>query len=134
MTELTDRPRELIAQPNFAYVGVPRDDGSALVTPVWVDVNDAGQIELNSAEGRTWPALARKHGRIGLTVADRANQYEYVHVAGPIVEDTHEGADEHIDALAKKYLGVDSYPARREGEQRVIFRVEPDHVFHRAPR
>ena len=86
MTELTDEQRALIEAPNFAYVGVPREDGSALVMPVWVHVNDAGQIELNSAEGRSWPRLARKAGRIGLTVADRDNQYEYVHVAGPIVE------------------------------------------------
>ena len=45
-----------------------------------------------------------------------------------MAERTHDGADEHIDALAKKYLGADEYPYRQPGEQRVIVRVEPEHV------
>jgi len=39
-----------------------------------------------------------------------------------------EGADEHIDKLAKKYLGVDEYPFRSPGEQRVIIRITPERV------
>ena len=132
MAELTDEQRALIAAPNFAYIGLPRADGSALVAPVWADVNDAGQIELNSAEGRAWPALARTNGKITVTVPDKDNPYHYVSVVGRIAEDTHEGADAHIDALAKKYLGVDEYPNRKAGEQRVIFRLEPERVRYRG--
>jgi hypothetical protein len=131
MTDLTDDQRALIAAPNFAYIGLPRDDGSALVAPVWVDVDDAGRLELNSAEGRAWPALARKHGKITVTVPDKDNPYNYVSVVGRIVEDTHDGAYEHIDALSRKYMGVD-YQNHREGEQRVIFRLAPERVRYRG--
>jgi hypothetical protein len=30
--------------------------------------------------------------------------------------------------LAKKYLDVDTYPMRRPGEVRIIYRVRADHV------
>jgi hypothetical protein len=39
-----------------------------------------------------------------------------------------EGADAHIDSLAKKYLDVDTYPMRQPGEVRVIYRVHADNV------
>lgn len=84
----------------------------------------------DSAEGRKWPANARHDPHLTLLVPNRENPYEYVSIRGRATDFTHDGADAHIDALAKKYLGVDSYPARREGEQRVIVTVEPDSVFH----
>ena len=83
---------------------------------------------LNSVEGRAWARNLERDPRITLTVQNMENPYEYVEVRGKVAERTHDGADEHIDALAKKYLGVDSYPYRQAGEQRVIIRVEPEHV------
>jgi hypothetical protein len=56
------------------------------------------------------------------------NPYEYVEIRGRVAERTHDGADESIDALAKKYLDADVYPFRNPGEQRVIIRVEPEYV------
>lgn len=38
----------------------------------------------------------------------------------PRSEVVEEGADQHIDAMAKKYLGEDTYPFRQPGEERVI--------------
>ncbi len=61
------------------------------------------------------------------------NPYEYVEIVGKLVEDTQEGADEHIDAMAKKYLGQDEYPFRQEGEQRVILKFEPQRIRHNNP-
>ncbi len=45
-----------------------------------------------------------------------------------ITDRTVEGADQHIDAMAKKYLGQDKYPYRRPGEVRVIYKVQPEHI------
>jgi hypothetical protein len=41
---------------------------------------------------------------------------------------TEKGADEHIDALAKKYMGKDRYPYRQPGEVRVIAKIQPESV------
>ncbi len=123
---------ELLKGKNFANVATLRGDGSVQVAPVWVDVQD-GQPVVNSAEGRAWPRNLERDPRVTLTVQNMANPYEYVEIRGKVAERTHDGADAHIDALAKKYMGVDSYPLRQPGEQRVIIRVQPEHVYLQSP-
>jgi PPOX class probable F420-dependent enzyme len=126
-TTLDDRDRELLQDTNFCHVATLREDGTIHNVPVWVDV-DGDTVVLNSAEGRAWPANARRTGQATLTVANMENPYEYVSITGHVAEDTHDGADEHIDKLAQKYLGQDTYPFRKPGEQRVMIRIAPDRV------
>jgi PPOX class probable F420-dependent enzyme len=123
------RARELLEAPNFCMVGSLRRDGSPAVVPVWVDVQDH-LVVLNTAEGRAWPANVRRDPRVNLTVVNVENPYEYVSIRGRLVEDTQEGADEHIDAMAMKYLGEERYPFRSKGEVRVIFRFEAEKIHH----
>ena len=125
--EIDDKSRALLDGKNFAHVATLREDGSVHTAIVWVDAQD-GRVALNSAEGRVWPNNVRRDPRVTVTVANAENPYEYTEIRGRVVEDTHEGADEHIDALAKKYMDADTYPLRKEGEQRVIFRIEPERV------
>ncbi len=121
------RSEELLSGKNFANVSTIREDGSVHAAPVWVDVQD-GRPVLNTAEGRAWPRNLERDPRVTLTVQNMENPYEYVSIRGRVAERTHEGADEHIDALAKKYMGVDEYPLRQPGEQRVIIRIDPEYV------
>lgn len=121
------RAEELLKAKNFCVVSTIRADGSVHAAPVWVDVQD-GRPALNTAEGRAWPDNLQRDPRITLTVQNMENPYEYVLIRGRVSERTSDGADEHIDALAMKYLGQESYPYRQPGEQRVILRVEPDYV------
>jgi PPOX class probable F420-dependent enzyme len=127
-TKVEGRAEELLQGKNFCLVATLRSDGSVQAAPVWVDVQD-GRPVLNTAEGRAWPRNLERDPRVTLTVQNMENPYEYVTIRGHVAERTHEGADEHIDALAMKYLGQDSYPYRQPGEQRVIIRVEPDQVY-----
>lgn len=120
--------RELLEAPNVVSIATLDASGAPDVKVVWADLDD-GQIVLNSAEGRDWPENVRRDPRVTITVINPDNPYQYGQVRGRVVEDTHEGADEGIDRLAKKYLGTDTYPHRREGEQRVMFRVEPERVM-----
>ena len=129
--KVDDRGVEILEGKNFCNVSTLRDDGSVHCVPVWVDVVD-GQPVLNSAEGRAWPRNLERDPRVTITVQNSANPYEYVAITGHVAERTHEGADDHIDALAKKYLDADTYPGRKPGEQRLIIRVEPDSVLHRG--
>lgn len=121
------RAEELLKAKNFVVVSTLRPDGSVHAAPTWVDVQD-GKPTLNTAEGRAWPRNLERDPRVTLTVQNAENPYEYVTIRGRVAERTTDGADEHIDALAKKYMGVDSYPLRQPGEQRVILRIEPDYV------
>lgn len=130
-TTLDDRDRELLAAPNFVTVSTLRPDGSIQAAPIWVDV-DGDTVVLNTAEGRAWPENLRREGHATLTVQNLENPYEYVTISGHVSADTTDGADEHIDQMAKKYLGQDTYPYRQPGEQRVIFRITPDRVYRNA--
>jgi PPOX class probable F420-dependent enzyme len=121
------RAEELLKGRNFAHTATLRPDGSVEVAPVWVDVRD-GKVVVNTVEGRAWPRHLERDPRITLEVQNMENPYEYAEIRGRVAERTTEGADEHIDYLAKKYLGTDTYPHRRPGERRVIIRVEPEHV------
>jgi penicillin V acylase-like amidase (Ntn superfamily) len=94
-----------------------------------VDVQ-GDRVVLNTAEGRAWPANVRRDPRVNLTVQNMENPYEFVSIKARLVEDTQEGADEHIDAMAMKYLGEETYPLRSEGEVRVILKFEADGVNH----
>jgi PPOX class probable F420-dependent enzyme len=125
--KIEGRAEELLKGKNFCHVATLRADGSVHGVPVWVDVQD-GRPALNTAEGRVWPRNLERDPRITLTVANSENPYEYLELRGRVAERTHEGADEHIDELAKKYMGVERYPLRRPGEQRLIIRVEPEHA------
>jgi PPOX class probable F420-dependent enzyme len=121
------RAEELLKDKNFCVVSTIREDGTVHAAPVWVDVQD-GRPVVNTAEGRAWPRNLERDPRVTLTVQNMENPYEYVTIRGRVAERTHDGADQHIDALAMKYLGQESYPYRQPGEQRVIVRFEPDYV------
>ena len=126
-TTIAGRGEELLRAKNFCHVATLRANGTIHDVPVWVDVQD-GLPTLNTAEGRVWPRNLERDPRVTLTVQNLENPYEYVEILGHVAERTHEGADAHIDALAKKYLGEDEYPYRQPGEQRLIIRVAPEEV------
>ena len=128
MAELSAKARNLIQEPNFGFLATLMADGSPQVSPVWVDIDD-GHVCVNTALGRVKEQNMRREPRVALSVADRENQYDKVDIRGRVV-DMIEGdeAERHIDKLAKKYMGQDTYPLRAPGERRVLVKVEPERV------
>jgi len=116
---------DLFKKKAFAHLATLMSDGNPQVTPVWVDY-DGRNVIINTAEGRQKDKNMQRDGRVALSIADPDNPYRYLEVRGRVVERTREGADQHIDAMAKKYLGQDKYPYRRPGEVRVIYKVAPE--------
>lgn len=124
---LPDSARKVLEEPNFAHLATLMPDGSPQVTAVWVDF-DGRHVLVNTAEGRQKPRNLRRDQRVAISVVDQQNPYLWVTIRGRAVELSHDGADAHIDKLAKKYLGQDTYPFRQPGEQRLIVKIEADHV------
>jgi PPOX class probable F420-dependent enzyme len=126
--QLEGRARDLFADKNPAIVSVPRADGTVQTVIAWVDT-EGDTLTLNSAEGRAWPANLRKASTATVTVMADGNPYEWASVTGRLREMTTAGADEHVDALANKYIGED-YPLRQPGEQRLRIVLEPERVTY----
>ncbi|HZN43178.1 MAG TPA: PPOX class F420-dependent oxidoreductase [Actinomycetota bacterium] len=124
---LSERDRRIIDAPNFASVATLMPDGSPQVSTIWID-RDGDDILFNTAEGRVKAENLRRDGRVAISVFDQGDHDEQVIVRGRVVDLTTEGADAHIDFLAEKYLGAETYPFRDPSEQRVIVRVRPEHV------
>jgi PPOX class probable F420-dependent enzyme len=131
MAQIPPDAIKLLEGKNFADVSTLMRDGSPQVTPVWIG-HEGDTVTFNTAKGRVKERNLRRDPRVGVAVHNEENPYEYVMVRGKVKEITEEGADEDIDALAKRYLGADSYPFRQPGEERVIVRIEPEKVSYRS--
>ena len=111
----------------FAHIATIGADGAPQVTPVWLD-SDGSHVRFNTARGRVKDKNLQRNPRVAISIQDPDNPYRYLQIRGRVTEMTEKGADEHIDALAKKYLGKDKYPFRQPGEVRVIVKVTPDKI------
>jgi len=118
---------DLLRKPAFAHLATVNSDGSPQVTPVWVDF-DGTNVIVNTARGRVKEKNLERNPRVALSIADPENPYRYVGIQGRVVEMTENGSDAHIDKMAKKYLGKDTYPFRAPGERRVIVKIAPEKV------
>jgi len=109
----------------FAHLATVMADGSPQVTPVWFDYT-GGAIRVNTALGRVKARTLKPGARVALSILDPDNAYRYIQIRGQVASVTEDGADAHIDALAKKYLGKDSYPFRQPGERRLTIAITPE--------
>lgn len=130
--EIDDSVIRLLTGKNFAFVATLMKDGSPQITPTWIDY-DGKTILINTAEGRTKQKNISKDQRVAISIVDQNNPYNMVTIRGKVIEQTVKGADEHIDKLAKRYLGVDKYPFRSPTEKRIILKVKPEKIFHSQP-
>lgn len=127
MAAIPEHFLDLFSKKAFASFATVLPTGQPQVTPVWVDY-DGRHILVNSARGRKKDENIRNNPRVSLAILDPENPYRYMEIRGRVVETTQDGADQHIDKMAKKYLGKDKYPFRQPGEVRVLYKIEPEHV------
>ena len=127
MATLNEKQAALFTDRNWGVIATVREDGSPHVTPVWIDY-DGEYVLVNSAYGRTKVKNIERDPRATVTVIPAANQQSgYVMVSGT-AKLVDEGAFEHIDMLAKKYLGEGKYPYLGPDERRVIIQISPERV------
>jgi len=118
---------DILDKPAFAHLSTLMEDGSPQSSAVWVDT-DGPLIVVNSAEGRLKDRNIRRDPRVAISVTDPENPYRSLMVRGKVTKISTEGADAHIDEMAKKYMGVDEYPLRTADEVRVMYDIEPVRV------
>lgn len=122
---IPEKYRDLFGKPAFANLATLMPDGRPQVSPVWCDLAE-DHVLFNSARGRQKERNLQRDPRVSMCIMDPENAYRYLEIRGKVVEITEQGAEEHIDRLAKKYLNLDKYPYRQPGEVRIIFKVRPE--------
>ena len=129
MQSIPDDYHDLFERETIAHFATLMADGTPQVTPVWIDLDEDGNLLVNTARGRQKERNVRENTRVGLSITDPSDDYRYLSIRGAVAEITTDGADAHIDSLARRYMGVEEYPHHGEeiGE-RVIIRIEPEAV------
>lgn len=131
MSKLNDSARKLLEGKNLLYVTTINPNGSPQITPVWVDT-DGKHVLVNTAIGRVKQKNVTRDPRVALALNAPNDFYDTALIRGRVVEQvTGLPADKHIDKLAKKYLGKDTYPWRNPKETRVILKIQPERVIAR---
>jgi PPOX class probable F420-dependent enzyme len=118
---------DLFSKIAFANLATINADGTPQVTPVWIDW-DGKHVLVNTAQGRVKDRNLRKNPKVAISIMDPDNPYRYLAIQGRVINVTTNGADAHIDKMAKKYMGKDSYPYRTPTEVRVLYTIEPEKV------
>ncbi len=118
---------DLFKKPAFASLATLNADGTPQVTPVWIDF-DGTHVLVNTARGRVKDRNLQRNPQVAIALLDPENPYRYLGIQGRVVEMTEQGADAHIDKMAKKYLNQDKYPFRAPGEVRVLAKIQPEKV------
>lgn len=110
----------------FAFLATVMEEGSPQVTPVWFDM-EGQYLRINTARGRVKDINMQARPEVAIAIMDPENPYRYIQVRGIVAGSTEDGAREHIDSLARKYLGQEKFSGSPD-ESRVIYFIQPVHV------
>lgn len=125
-----DLPGDLLAllrRPSTCYLSTVMPDGSPQLTQTWVDT-DGRHVLVNTVEGFQKLRNTERDPRVSLAVSDPAVPARYTEVRGRVTATTTEGAAEHIEALAQRYLGG-PYPWYGGRDQvRVLMVITADRI------
>ena len=125
MTDIPENFLDLLTKGKpLAHIATLQPDGSPQVTPVWFDYTN-GMVRVNTAKGRIKDRNLSVGSKVALSIVDPANDYRYIQIRGEVSKETTDGAEAHINSLAKKYLDKDVYPWHNEKEERVIYEITP---------
>lgn len=125
MAVIPEKYLDLLQQKKaFAHLATIMPDGSPQVTPVWFDYT-GGMIRVNTAKGRVKARNLREGAPVAMSILDPDEPYRYIQIRGTVKRVREQGAADHIDSLAKKYLGKDKYPFGQPGEVRIMYEIEP---------
>ncbi len=119
---------KLLKEKNLVFLATTMKDGSPQVSPVWADFED-DHIMINTAEGRIKHINVLRDPRVAISIVDQNNPLDMTAIRGVVEKIIPDYDYLHANKLTKKYLGIDKYPFRRDGEKRIIFKIKPEKVF-----
>ena len=125
--QLSEELLALLRKPSICYIATTMADGSPQITQTWVDT-DGEHVIINSVQGYVKLKNIERDPRVAVTISAPDNPSRYFQVRGRVVDRTTDGAVEHIEMLAQKYLGT-PYPwYGGRAQVRVILVIEPEKI------
>ncbi len=126
--EMEEKAKNLFKDKNLVFIATIMKDGSPQLSPVWADFED-GYIMVNTAEGRIKHKNVVRDSRVAVSVVSQTNPLDMTTVRGNVIEIIPDYEYIHINKLTKKYMGIENYPFRQQGEKRIVLKIKPEKVF-----
>ncbi len=126
--EMEEKAKNLFKDKNLVFIATIMKDGSPQLSPVWADFED-GYIMVNTAEGRIKHKNVVRDSRVAVSVVSQTNPLDMTTVRGNVIEIIPDYEYVHINKLTKKYMGIENYPFRQQGEKRIVLKIKPEKVF-----
>ena len=98
----------LLRAPSPCFISTTMPDGSPQTTLTWVDT-DGEHVLINTVDGFQKIRNIRRDPRVAVAILDPGNLSRYFSVRGAVTDITTDGAVDHIEMLAQRYLGT-PYP------------------------
>ncbi|MBX3072031.1 MAG: PPOX class F420-dependent oxidoreductase [Thermomicrobiales bacterium] len=118
---------DLLDSTALAHVATIGPKGEPQVNPVWFGW-DGSKIRFSQTTTRQKKKNIDREPRVALSIVDPTNPYRYLEVRGTVLEIEDDPNNDFINAMAKKYMGVDEYPWHNPGDHRVVIVIEPEHT------
>ena len=125
---MEEKAKNLFKDKNLVFIATIMKDGSPQLSPVWADFED-GYIMVNTAEGRIKHKNVLRDSRVAVSVVSQTNPLYMTTVRGNVIEIIPDYEYVHINKLTKKYMGIENYPFRQQGEKRIVLKIKPEKVF-----
>jgi PPOX class probable F420-dependent enzyme len=113
---------------NLAFISTLTKDGSPHITPVWAEMVE-DLILINTFETSAKNKHIINDKRVAISIVEQNNPFNMVSIQGRVIEQTTEGADDHLKKLARRYLGIGKYYYRKPNHNRIIIKIQPEKVM-----
>lgn len=127
MSTIPPRELNILQSTGFAHIATMGPAHEPQCNPVWFDW-DGTYVRISQTKTRQKYRNIQRDPRVAVSIIDPANPYHYLEIRGKVVRIEDDPDKKFIDALAKKYLGVDNYPYNQPGDERVILYIQPEHT------
>lgn len=127
MSIIPSSHQDLLKSTALAHIATLGPDGGPQSSPVWFEWTGE-YILFSNLKSRQKYRNVKKDPRIALSIVDPQNPYRYLEIRGT-VERVDDDPDWHfINSMAKKYMGVDTYPGYNPRDERVVIVIKPEHT------
>jgi PPOX class probable F420-dependent enzyme len=116
---------DVLHAPALCFLTTLMPDGSPQITQTWVDT-DGANILINTVTTHQKTKNITRDARVAVAIADPTAPARYWAARGTVASSTTQGAEEHIDKLAHKYLGRPYPQFGGQQQERVLLTISVD--------